>query len=99
MFEIEFSEGAAGDLAELRAFDRKAVLDAVSRQLRHEPTKEARQRKLLPGLVPPFDAEPPIWQLRIGDFRVFCDVDTASAKVVVLAVRKKPPEKTTEEIP
>lgn len=86
------------DLARLRPFDRNAILDAIEKQLRHEPAKETRNRRPLPGLVPGFEAEPPIWQLRVGDFRVFYDVDEEADTVAVRAVRRKPPERTTEEI-
>jgi hypothetical protein len=59
---------------------------------------EARHRKMLVGLVPPFDATPPIWQLSVGEFRVFYDVDPGERRVYVRAVRRKPPHKTTKEI-
>ena len=36
--------------------------------------------------------------LRIGEFRVFYDVNEAEARVMVRAIRHKPPHKTTEEI-
>ena len=49
-------------------------------------------------LVPPFEAVPPVWQLRIGDHRVFSDVDSVHKKVFVRAVRRKPPHLTTEQI-
>ena len=50
------------------------------------------------NLIPPWDAEPPIWELRVGDYRVFYDVSEREAVVYVRAIRKKPPERTTEEI-
>jgi len=40
----------------------------------------------------------PVWELRINEYRVFYDVDDAAKQVVVRAVRRKPPHKTTEEI-
>jgi mRNA-degrading endonuclease RelE of RelBE toxin-antitoxin system len=53
---------------------------------------------MLPGLVPPFEAIPPIWELRIGDRRVFYDVDEEGRTVYVRAVRRKAPHATTEQI-
>ena len=50
------------------------------------------------NLVPPWTAEPPIWELRVGDYRVFYDVSEADITVYVRAIRVKPPGKTTEEI-
>ncbi len=40
---------------------------------------------------------PPIWELRVGEFRIFYDVAEEERKVYVRAVRRKPPHKTTEE--
>ena len=44
---------------------------------------------------PPLELCPPIWQLRIGDHRVFYDVDEGERRVFVRAVRRKPPHRTT----
>lgn len=40
----------------------------------------------------------PVWELRVGEYRVFYDVDEATAIVYIRAIRHKPPHKTTEEI-
>jgi mRNA-degrading endonuclease RelE of RelBE toxin-antitoxin system len=98
MFSIEFNEDVAQDLAELRAFDRKRILDEIDSQLTHQPTQETRHRKKLVGLVPPWEHAGPVWELRIGEFRVFYAVDEEQSQVVVRAIRLKPPHKTTEEI-
>jgi mRNA-degrading endonuclease RelE of RelBE toxin-antitoxin system len=98
MFTIEYAEGVADDLAALRAFDRKEILDHIEGQLTHQPTQETRHKKVLVGLVPPWEHEEPVWELRVGEFRIFYDVDVGAARVIVRAVRHKPPHKTTEEI-
>jgi mRNA-degrading endonuclease RelE of RelBE toxin-antitoxin system len=98
MFTIEYSEMAANHLAELRAFDRKQVLDQIDAQLTHQPTSETRNKKKLVGLSPPWKHLEPVWELRFGEFRVFYDVDEEESGVVVRAVRRKLPHKTTEEI-
>jgi mRNA-degrading endonuclease RelE of RelBE toxin-antitoxin system len=49
-------------------------------------------------LIPPWTAELPVWELRIGEYRVFYDVSDEEETVYVRAVRKKPPGTTTEEI-
>ena len=74
------------------------VLDRTEVQLKYEPTRQTRNRKILVGLVPPWDHVDPIWELRIGGYRVFYDVDHAQATVIVRAIRRKLPHKTTEEI-
>lgn len=98
MYEIRFAAGVAGDLRELRARERRRILDEVGRKLAHQPTTPTKHIKQLRKLVPPFESVPPIWQLRVGDFRVFYDVDEAGRRVFVRAVRRKPPHRTTEEI-
>jgi hypothetical protein len=58
----------------------------------------SRNRKMLVRLVPPWEHEPPVWELRIGEYRAFYDVDEAEQRVIVRAVRRKPPQATTEAI-
>lgn len=98
MFAIEFSEGAFEDLARARPFERRRLLEAIETQLGNLPTSESRNRKQLHGLVPPFETVPPVWELRVGDYRIFYDVDEEAHKVYVRAIRRKPPHKRTEEI-
>ena len=97
-YTIEYSEGVSDDLAALRAFIRAQILDEIEEQLKYEPTKQTRNRKPLVGLVPPWEHVPPIWELRIGEYCVFYDVDNAAFIVVIRAIRHKPPHKTSEEI-
>jgi mRNA-degrading endonuclease RelE of RelBE toxin-antitoxin system len=98
VYEIRFAEDVEKDLKALSAYHRKAVLDTIEIQLRAEPMTETRNRKQLASLVPPWTAEPPIWELRVGEHRVFYDVSEDERVVYVRAVRRKPPGKTTEEI-
>ena len=98
MYEIEFSEGVENDLRSIPVHDRNVVLDAIERQLMHTPGAETRNRKMLTSLVPPFESVPPIWELRVGEYRVFYDLDEEFGKVYVRAIRRKPPHKATEEI-
>ena len=98
MYEIRYSPSVAADLADLKVFFRQQVLDAVDKQLAHVPTRETRRRKILHGLVPPFEADPPVWPLRLGEYRIFYDVDEIERIVYVRAVRRKPPHRTTEDI-
>ncbi len=98
MYVLEYAEGVTEDLARLRAFERAHMLDRIESQLRHQPTQETRNRKILVGLLPPWDHLEPVWELRIGPYRVFYDVDESVSVVYVRAVRRKSPHKTTEEI-
>lgn len=47
--------------------------------------------------MPPWNKVRLVWQLRVGDFRVFYDVDEARREVVVRAIRRKG-RKTTKEV-
>lgn len=97
-FTIVFSEGVRGDVEGFRAYDRQILLDTIAAQLVHSPHVETKQRKRLHNLAPPFEAIPPIWQLRVGFFRVFYDVDEEKHRVYVRAIRRKPAHLKTEEI-
>ena len=96
VYEIRFAAGVLGDLKKLGAGERRRILDEVQRKLSHEPGRPAKHIKQLRNLVPPFGTVPPIWQLRIGDHRVFYDVDEGERRVFVRAVRRKPPHPTED---
>jgi mRNA-degrading endonuclease RelE of RelBE toxin-antitoxin system len=98
MYEIKYAEGVANDLAKLRAYERTRILDIIEAQLAHEPTRPTRNKKILVGLVPPWEHAEPVWELRIGEYRVFYDVYEATSVVSVRAIRHKPLHKTLEEI-
>ena len=97
-FTIVFAESVKEDVKSLRAYDRRELLDTIERQLTHTPTVATKQRKLLHHLVPPFEAIPPIWQLRVGALRVFYDVSEKECQVYVRAIRRKLDHLKTEEI-
>jgi mRNA-degrading endonuclease RelE of RelBE toxin-antitoxin system len=97
-YEIFIHEIGEEELRQLRTFDRVRVLDEIAEQLMHQPTLANRRRKCLENLSPSFEHAPPIWELRVGAFRVFYDVDDESKQVHVRAIREKPPDRTTEQI-
>ena len=98
VYEIRFAGGVEQDLGKLRAYDRRKILDAIEGQLLHRPTTPSRHRKLLVNLVPPWTADPPIWELRVGDHRVFYEVAEEESVVYVRAIRVKRAGKRTEDI-
>jgi mRNA-degrading endonuclease RelE of RelBE toxin-antitoxin system len=97
VFTLLYDEAAEDDLRALRAYEARRILDEVDEQLTKEPGRPSRRRKLLEGLVPPWKTARPVWQLRIGDFRVFYDVEEARKEVIVRAIRRKG-KRTTKEI-
>jgi mRNA-degrading endonuclease RelE of RelBE toxin-antitoxin system len=82
-FSIEFSRRARDNLKALRKRDQQIVYDAIVVQLVDQPDKSTRKRKQLE------ENELAPWELRVGDFRVFYDVDRKAKRVVVLAVGQK----------
>ncbi|MBI2339065.1 MAG: type II toxin-antitoxin system RelE/ParE family toxin [Deltaproteobacteria bacterium] len=59
---------------------------------------QTKNRKCLRGLVAGFQFEEPLWELRIGEWRIFYDVDEEAKVIVVRVVRLKETGKTTKEI-
>ena len=98
MFEIEYAESVERDLRLLRAHLRKAIFAAIDKHLVYEPHVVTRRRKPLPGLIPPWGHVPPVWQLRVGEYRVFYDVDVDRRVVKVRAIRHKAVHQVTEDI-
>ena len=83
MFTVEFTESAVEDLRYFRQYDQSIVVNAVDTQLTTEPLVATRNRKPLhPNNLSQ-------WELRVGDFRVFYDVDATASLVTVKAVGHK----------
>jgi mRNA-degrading endonuclease RelE of RelBE toxin-antitoxin system len=75
-YRIEYSPDAEDHLLALTVRQQRIVLDAVDRQLTHQPAVETKNRKpMRPNPVAP-------WELRIGDLRVYYDVETETEPVV-----------------
>lgn len=98
VFEIRFAEGVEEDLRNIRIYYRNQILDAIEEQLAREPEIRTRNRKLLDNLIPPWQTVAPIWELRVGEYRVFYDVSATESVVYVRAVRRKPRGTKTEDI-
>ncbi len=75
---IDYSPVAEDHLRVLTARQQKTVLDTVDEQLTYQPTVETRNRKLMrPNPLAP-------WELRIGQLRVYYDVEEEPEPVVVI---------------
>ena len=81
---IEYSPETEDHLRPLTARQRKTVLDGVDRQLLNQPSIETKNRKpMRPNPIAP-------WELRIGDLRVYYDVEEEpEPRVTILAVGVK----------
>ncbi|MBI1996054.1 MAG: type II toxin-antitoxin system RelE/ParE family toxin [Deltaproteobacteria bacterium] len=98
MFEIRFAESVEEDLRKIQVYYRNRILDSIEEQLTYEPETATRNRKLLENLSPPWQTVAPIWELRVGEYRIFYDVSSTESVVYVRAVRKKPRGSKTEDI-
>jgi mRNA-degrading endonuclease RelE of RelBE toxin-antitoxin system len=74
-YRIDVTEEAKIDFSHYTAFERKLVVSEVREQLTHEPLVETKNRKSL--------RDNPIasWELRIGKYRVFYEVNEPAQMV------------------
>jgi mRNA-degrading endonuclease RelE of RelBE toxin-antitoxin system len=88
VYGIRYTATALEHLRGLSARDKRTLVDAVDDHLRHQPDVPTRRRKRMrPNAVAP-------WELRVGDYRVFYDVEPGAEEaekpeVVVLAIGLK----------
>jgi mRNA-degrading endonuclease RelE of RelBE toxin-antitoxin system len=81
-FSISFVPSANEDLLTYPITQQRIIVDSIKRHLTHEANQETRRRKKL--------TDHPIapWELRVGDFRVFYDVEDEMA-VKITAIGHK----------
>ncbi len=78
VYRIEYSPAAEEHLRTVTARHRAIIFDGVDEQLIHEPAVETRNRKpMRPNPIAP-------WELRIGDLRVYYDIQEAPETVVTI---------------
>jgi mRNA-degrading endonuclease RelE of RelBE toxin-antitoxin system len=97
-YGIEVTDFAYDEIQALKPFHRRKIVESINTQLTCETKAETRNRKLLTGVEPSFEHKPPIWELRVGEFRVYYDIDDELKTVSIRSVRHKPPHTTTEQI-
>ena len=82
-FVLDFTDSAFDDLAFFKKYEQTLILDQVEVQLSYQPLSETRNRKPLEQNTL---GE---WELRIGMYRVFYDVDAEQVTVKIKAVGYK----------
>lgn len=97
-FRVEFSREAVRELESLRAYDQRRIADEIALKLTVDANVETQGRKCLGGEPANFSYTWPLWELKVGEFRVFYEVDADEELAFVHAVRRKPPHKTTAEV-
>jgi mRNA-degrading endonuclease RelE of RelBE toxin-antitoxin system len=83
-YQIEYSPAAETHLRLLTAQQRATVFDTIDEQLADQPALETRNRKpMRPNPLAP-------WELRIGDLRVYYDIEEEPvSRVLILAIGVK----------
>ena len=82
--QIVLKPSAVRDLDGLRRYDAAMIADGMERFLSGTPTQESKSRiKRLRGV------ENPDYRLRLGEYRVFYNVDTIGRRVEVLRILHK----------
>ena len=76
-YEVRYSNEALEQLKRLRALDRAAILDQIEQVLIVNPTTESKAR--VKQLRQP---APTQYRLRVGEFRVFYDVDQVTVLII-----------------
>ena len=76
-YEIRYSSEAVEQLKKLRVFDRTAILDQVEQVLGVNPTVVSKSpvKRL-------HEPAPTQYRLRVGEFRVFYDVDQDAVLII-----------------
>lgn len=89
---IELTNDSKQDIRALRPYDRRAVLDAIERHLRHEPATESVSRiKRLRELARPQ------YRLRVDDVRVFYDVTEDVVEIIAVVAKPQAAEWLEQE--
>jgi mRNA-degrading endonuclease RelE of RelBE toxin-antitoxin system len=80
MLDLQITESALEDLEYLKKFEQALILDEIENQLPREPLNPTNRRKPLR----PNDLSE--WEMKVGKYRVFYDVDVANKQVKIKAV-------------
>lgn len=83
-YEVEFTVSALQDLHSFRKYEQNIIIDAIETQLVYEPMIETKNR---------FRRNPPdiaSWELRVGAFRVFYNIDDHISIVHIERIGYKP---------
>jgi mRNA-degrading endonuclease RelE of RelBE toxin-antitoxin system len=82
-YKVEFTERAVTHLERFPKRTRNVILDDVRAQLLYQPDVETKNRKLLR------ESTMADWELRVGRYRVFYDIDEDAHVVRIIAVGYK----------
>ena len=82
-FQIQFTPGAEEDIECFTAREQRIIIDGIRRYLSGDANIQTKRKKQLkPNELAP-------WELRIGNHRVFYDVEVQEVAVKIIAVGYK----------
>jgi len=96
-FAVQIVSSALKELQAFKPYYQRQIADAIDRPLPYQPTLPTRHRKPIQVTEASFAFDPPLWELRIGNIRVFYDVEQSRQIIYIRAIRAKPPHATTED--
>ena len=83
-FDLQYSDEALKQLKRLRRFDQVKILDQIEAMLKVNPTLVSKAKiKLLR------QPAPTQYRLRVGEFRVFYDVDNQVVQILQILSKKE----------
>jgi mRNA-degrading endonuclease RelE of RelBE toxin-antitoxin system len=91
---ISWDPVAVEELRQVPMYYRRRIHAAIVRELPDRADLASPPRKFMPGIRPPWSPEDGVWQLTVGQYRVFYDVEPR--EIIVRAVRKKGRSRTIE---
>jgi len=83
-FKIQYSTEAAHDIRGMRAYDRSIILESIAKHLPMNPATPSGSR--IKRMSQPYWSQ---FRLRVGQFRVYYDVNDAERIVNILRVLYK----------
>lgn len=84
MYTIEITPIAQEDIRSLRKYEQNIIIEAIETQLTYQPTIETTNR------FRRYPIEIAEWELRVGSFRIFYNVEESVRIVRVERVGHKP---------
>jgi len=81
-FEIKFTPGSEKDLAYFKKYEQKIIISGIKKYLSDDANVETnRKKQLRPNELAP-------WELRIGNYRVFYDIEeTNLVKIIAIGLK------------
>lgn len=95
MYRVKYSLLSLRQLRRITMYQRRRIMNAIDDLGESDPRSRSTVKEIR-GIKPPWEGRSPFFQLRVGEYRVFFDIDDDDAVLLVNAIRHKG-RKTTKE--